>query len=147
MRRQSLKHTNEEQPKTRYVAIFVVLVAALAVVVNVILSLNFTAEKMTMRKIEAIARDYYENYFYDNYVGEMSEEEIREELSGMEKSGFPRTYLHDLLLFDNKRHAEDAKEFKRKGYTCDTNKTYVIFYPEEPYGKKDYRVEYEMECE
>ena len=147
MRRQASKRTESEQPKTRYVAIFVVVVATLAVVGNLVLSLNFTPEKTTARAMEKIARDYYENYFYDNYVGDRSREEIEEELSGMKESGFPRTYLHDLLLFDNERHAEDAKEFRHKGYTCDTNKTYVIFYPKEPYGKKDYDVKYEMVCE
>ena len=147
MRKPVSRQIDSEQPKTRYVAIFVVVVAALAVVGNLVLSLNFTPEKTTARAMEKIARDYYENYFYDNYVGEMSDEEIAGELSKMKESGFPRTYLHDLLLFDDERHAEDAKEFRHKGYTCDTNKTYVIFYPEEPYGKKDYRVEYGMECE
>lgn len=95
------------------------------------------------RKLATIAKDYYENYFYERFVGERDPATA---LKPYAKTGFQRVYLRQLLLFDNQRH-ESARKLFEGEYRCDTNATAATYYPEEPFGRGDYRVEYTMACE
>lgn len=130
----------------RGVAIFVVIVSILTVVAHLGLSLYFEPVRIVDRKIEEIAKDYYETYFYPNYATDSTGDELDEKMDKFAENGFSRTYLRQLLLFDEGRHADEAKYFKYNGYTCDTNETYVKYYPIAPYGVEDYRVEYYLQC-
>lgn len=100
-------------------------------------------QKTAERKIRLIAEDYWENYFYDRFRGHR---EAKEAFSEYEKTGFPRVYLRQLLIFDNERHAS-SREILTKTYKCDTNTTTVVFYPEAPFEKNNYRIEYKIACE
>ena len=134
-------------PVARKIALVLILIAVATVVLNVVGSIQFAPEKMARRELEKIAKDFYENYFYREYAGNLAGDELTEEFDKLRESGFSRVYLRQLLLYDNEKHADSAKYFKYDNYTCDTNKTYVIFYPDPPYLEKDYHAEYHLECE
>ena len=133
-------------PIARKVAIVTIIISALAVAGNIAANAYFAPEQIAHRELEKIAKDYYENYFYDNYVANLNDEERVEKLSKLTKNGFPDTKLRQLLLYDNGKYKKSAPNFRYKGYTCDTNKTHVTYYPEEPYKNTDYRVEYYYDC-
>ena len=141
----SVKH-NLFAPTARKITFGVIIISALVLVGNIAANAYFTPEKIAHRELEKIAKDYYENYFYDNYTANFSDSERNEKLAKISKNGFPHTMLRQLLLYDDGKHANSAPNFRYEGYTCDTNKTYVIYFPEEPYGKTDYRVEYHYDC-
>ena len=122
--------------------ILTVIVLAMLTVILTVLLVNFSnPERIVKSKIEAIATDYYENY-YDPADYTTSDKSAAELLSLYENTGL-RAPLRQLLLFDNRRHADSAAILREY---CDESETYVKFYPYAPYGKTDYRVEYFYSC-
>ena len=118
-------------------SILAVIALAMFAVILTLLFVNFTKpEKVVTAKIEAITADYYENYFYErikNY----------DNLNSYTENGFSKVTLRQLLLFDSERYANDASLLSRY---CDAEATYVRIYPEEPFGKTDYKVDYHYAC-
>lgn len=117
--------------------ILAVIVMAMLLVVLMLLFTSFTQpEKVVTAKIEGITADYYENYFYDR-IKDYSN------LDSYTENGFSKVTLRQLLLFDSERHAGDASLLNKY---CDTEATYVRIYPEAPFSKHDYRVDYHYAC-
>ena len=100
-----------------------------------------TPEAVAKRELANLAQDYYENYYYDKI------DDPTNTLAEFAETGLPTVYLRTLLAFDNERHAESAQLFRAADYVCDTNSTGAKIFPEEPYGRTDYRVEYKYSCE
>ena len=102
-------------------------------------------KRVSMNKIEELARDYYENYYYDSFVSSIPEEDFDTAFITYSEYGFPRVYLRELLLFDDGRHEKDRAYFDGE-YYCNTNHTSVTILPVFPYGKKDYEINYNYDC-
>ena len=123
-----------------------IVVCALNIIVTWGASALFSPEQMARRELMGMAQDYYENFFYGNFVGNMSQEEIEKQFQRYVSAGFPRVKLYQLLQYDDSKNAARAKYFNYKNYTCDTTRTSVIFYPEAPFSKTDYRTELTLDC-
>ena len=118
-------------------SVLAIIVLAMLSVVLTLLFTSFTQpEKVVTSKIERIVADYYENYFYDR-IKDYSN------LDNYTESGFSRVTLRQLLLFDSERH---AKETSLLSQYCDTESTYVRIFPEEPFERHDYHVDYHYAC-
>ena len=129
----------------RRVILTVIGVAIAVVVVGVIYSLIWSPEKATKAKLDEMAREYYEGFTYENLInGAMSQEEIEGVMDKYKVRGFAPVYLRQLLLYNNQENMKEAGFVKNY---CDENLTYVKIYPEAPYDKKSYRVEYNYVCE
>ena len=120
----------------RRLSLAVIVIAMLAVVLAVLFNSFTQPEKVVTSKIEGITADYYENYFYDRIKGYNNLDKYTE-------SGFSKVTLRQLLLFDSERHADDANILSKY---CDTEATYVRIYPEAPFAKTDYHVDYHYAC-
>ena len=129
----------------RRVILAVIGVAIAVVVVGVIYSLVWSPEKATKAKLDEMARGYYEGFTYENLInGAMSQEDIEDVMDKYKVRGFAPVYLRQLLLYNNQENMKEAGFVKNY---CDENLTYVKIYPEAPYDKKSYRVEYNYVCE
>ena len=126
-------------------AILTVIVFSVLIVILVVLLMTFEKpERLVKQKLTDITADYYENYYYPNFVGNADDEKSLEEImSRYTASGFATISLRQLLLFDNERYAETAKFIQKY---CDENKTFARIYPEAPYGKTNYHVDYLYAC-
>lgn len=105
----------------------------------------FATENQLQREIEMLAADYYENYLYENYFQKISESDRRAEFEQYINRGMNPVYLREILNYGKDNHPEAAKIFQNA--LCDTNSTSVKYFPEEPYGKSDFRAEYKLSCE
>ncbi len=105
----------------------------------------FNPERVAEEKIEELAKDYYENYYYDIFVSGLPEEDYATAFLTYHDYGFQRIYLRELLLFDNGRHADYRGYFDGQ-YFCNTNHTSIQIFPYPPYGKTDYEVKYTYDC-
>jgi len=119
-----------------------IIIPAVAAVVGIVLvlCLFLNPEARTKRQIEAMARDYYETYYYPNFKATTTGDD------GFEKyveSGFPKTTLRQLLLFDGGRYKDLTDSLTEY---CDENATTIQFFPVSPYSEKNYRVEYTYSC-
>ena len=133
-------------PHARRIAILIVCVCMATVFGAGVACWYFAPEKVARREFERIAKDYYENYFYGDFFGNLTGEERKVAFTKYAERGLPPTYLRLLLKYDNGKHSDSAPLFKYTGYTCDTNSTYVVFYPTEPFEAKDYTMKIEMSC-
>ena len=129
----------------RRVVLWVIGLAIVVVAVSVVVSLVWNPENITKAKLDEMAKEYYEGYIYENLInGSMSQDEIDKAMERYVDWGFAPVNLRQLLLYDNQKNMKDAG-FVRE--YCDENSTSVKFYPEAPYDKKSYRMEYKYACE
>lgn len=123
----------------------VIAICFCVVIVYLIFSLVNRPENRVPRIIAEMSEDYYENYLYENFS--KSEGFRNNPDKAMElylKHGFTPVDLKTLLLYDNQKNNKYAAELRKY---CSEEATSVKFYPESPYGKKDYRVVYSYSCE
>ena len=117
--------------------------------ISVILFLLFrafsTPERVIKTKIEAVAADYYENFLYPDIEKYGTREKtLSEIMHRYEQNGFSEVTLRQLSLYDSKDHTDVDSIINTY---CDDTASYVKFYPEPPYGQKDYRIDYHYTCE
>ena len=125
------------------IVIIVIAIAMAAVGIVLLVNLVFNNEAITKRKIEGLARDYYENYYYEKVEGLAGKDGAPNVMAGYAESGLSRISLRQLLLFDNGKNMAMMDEIMA---FCDTDLTNVKIYPEDPYGNKDYHIEYNYSC-
>ena len=124
--------------------IFIIILAMIAVASVIIISSLSTPESITKHKIESITADYYENYFYPRIEENGTPDKtLSEILSNYTETGFSRVTLNQLLSFDSGRYADSAAMLSKY---CDINSTYVKIFPDSPFSKSDYHVDYHYAC-
>ena len=123
----------------------VIITAMLIVAGLTVFHVFHTPESNSKAKIESIAADYYENYFYKNILKNIADKSsLATVLSKYEKTGFSKVSLRQLLLYDNKKHSSEGAELKKY---CDEERTSIQIYPDPPYSSKAYHVSYFYACE
>jgi len=131
--------------KPQLIIIIVIILCMLSVITAVIYNLFSKPENIVKAKISEISSDYYENYLYKNFNFEKySSEDFANFMQKYENVGLTTTTLRQLLLYDHQKNADVAPLLEKY---CDENTTFIKFYPEQPYSKTSYRVEYTYSCE
>ena len=141
------KHTSSgrSNPAQKIVLVIIGVVMAL-VIFLVVFSVFNTSENQIKSRITRLATDYYENYFYDDFTSSPEFAKIDDLDTAMEKytrRGFASISLRQLLLHDPAHTAEDANYLKSR---CDENKSFIQIFPEPPYDKTSYHIEYTYSC-
>ena len=134
-----------EYKTVKRVVLTVIVLVGVAVIVAVVCALlenNGTISKAT---IEKLAANYYENYTYEKSVNDsMTKEEIASMLGKYEEDGLSKVSLRQLILNAGSADTDEAKRLRQH---CDEDLTSVVFYPQAPYEKKSYRMEFRYECD
>lgn len=145
-------------PRSYYLAknviLTVIALAMLTMILFTIYNLIATPEFLIKREIENITTDYYENYFYSQILENNSidpnetnpaiiEPAMKSVMPRYAEPGFARLTLRQLLLYDNKKHYSSINYLSEY---CDLDQTLIKIYPEEPFGRKNYRVDYSYYC-
>ena len=125
----------------RKLTIIVIILAIIAVAGAVLAAIFLNPEAVTKRKIDSLAHDYYENYYYEKIQNSTADFDTI--MPKYAKSGMTKVPLRQLLLFDNGRHLNEKDALNKY---CDIDATNIQIFPEEPYGKQNYRVEYNYSC-
>lgn len=120
--------------------------SAVAIVFSFAFTAIFDPVKRSERELSKLADAYYIEYLYPRALGGKFDE-AEAILKDFTVQGLPNVRLRQLLLFDEAKYASSAEIFSNPYYKCDTNKTYVRYYPIEPYGPRDYIVQYGTACE
>jgi hypothetical protein len=125
--------------------IFVVIVAVAAVVFTVVFTNLFENKFFAEKKFEELSRNYYENSLYENFIMEHNGENLDEAFEKY-KSGFI-VRLRQILNYEFLEHDANYRSyFNTDSFSCDTNTSSATFKPHKPYGKKDYDVEFHLNC-
>lgn len=145
MKRTRKKHyykPSSKKPDSSFVPkiiIAIVIIAMIVVVVATIMFLVFTKENRIKPKIEALATSYYEDNLYEKFVNPTNSTEM---LQKYDKTGLPLVQLRQLIFTSDL----EKTEIEQIRNACDENKTYVKYFPEPPYSKTSYHIEYTYNC-
>jgi hypothetical protein len=125
------------------IIIFIISFLFVLVVCYLIYAYTHTPENMAKSKIENLASNYYENFLYQNII-ESGEKDPARVLESYKDTGLSIVYLRQLLIH---KETDDTELMNFLTEQCDENKTSVKYYPEPPYTKTSYRIEYNYSCE
>ena len=129
--------------QAKKITIILIAVSMVLVAVAVAVGLWMMPEQRIHRQVEAMAVDYYENYFYKNFSDTVGEDTVADGLAKYAEKGFGRVPVKQLLLFDGGKYHEYSSWIKEY---CDTDASVIQIFPVDPYGPKNYRVDYKYSC-
>ena len=142
-----MKITKTRSRQAKKIALTVIVAAAVVVAGSLWANQYFSPAGRASRELHALAKDYYENFFYDLLLRENSNDADLEKIfEPYVKHGMQPVLLRQLLLFDDSRHESSRKEFVNDSYKCDTNTTFVKITPVPPFGRTDWEAEYNLSC-
>lgn len=88
--------------------------------------------------------DYYVEFLYPSTLGyDFSDPATR--LTEFRYAGFNTLHLYQLLHYKDDA-AKVVKAFDNDYYRCNRNESTIRIFPVEPWGPRDYRVEYNLQC-
>ena len=132
--------------RNRFISIGVGVVALIIIVVVIVLS-GSKGNKLEKRLLE-LGRVYYKKYYSflakddkkerDKFLSKYTEIGIKVDLENLS-----RTVANTEGLPSSE---EILKDFNKKGNKCNYLTTKVIFYPQEPYGDEDIKMEVNLDC-
>lgn len=128
---------------SRKASIVIIVVCVLAVTVATLAVLLNSSERTAKGRIESVARDYYENYFYNHFTKSIPAADFESVMEKYTEHGFSEVPLRQLLFYNGGKNADLADEL---GKYCDLNATSVRFVPEAPFGKTNYHADYKYSC-
>ena len=121
-------------------AIIAIIIAVMILVaIAVAISFLFKTENTVKVKIETLATSYYEDNLYEKYL---TPDNSTDGFKKYDQSGLPPVLLRQLIFTSDL----DKAEIEQIRDACDENKTSVKYYPESPYTKTSYRIEYTYNC-
>ena len=136
------KSSRRQSPNIKAITISIILLAGLMVVLATLTSFFFTPENTIKREVESLARDYYENIIYKN-IADKNASNLPEVLGKYSESGFSRVTLRQLLLINAESHPDAAATITAY---CNEDSSYVVIFPDAPYGQADYHIDYHYSC-
>ena len=143
--RHSKKARHAQSDLVKKIILSVIAIVAVIILGLTIFAAIFTNENRVKSAISSIATDYYENYFYEELLesSSFSKDNPGETLGKYQTSGLAILSLRDLLLHDDQKFVEDRKFLAQ---FCDEDQTFIHYYPDEPYARNSYHVEYTYSC-
>lgn len=142
-------HYGKKSSIVAKIAIICIVVAMAGFGIYVGIQFYNMPEYATEREINALAKDYYENYFYgkllenSNEIGTTIPDIMKKYI---EEDGIPPVKLRQFFLYADGRHKDSEKIFTTKEYPCNTNVSTVKYTPVAPYGRTDYTYEVNLSC-
>jgi len=111
--------------------------------------MNLFAKVDLKESLKEMATDFYENFYY-NQVGQLENDEVDKTKFLEEfKSVGIKISLKNLEEYDDGKYVEEIAKFvnSKTKKPCNKYNTRATIYPKEPYGKTDYEIEINLECE
>ena len=146
MRKVTKKSKKTNSSPFKKISLFVVCAAMAVVILALVILPLVKNENLVQQKIEQVARDYYENFFYDDYTSSEKYQSLTNKEEAMQKyvdRGFSRLTLHQILLHNAEKNAETASYIRQY---CDDDKTIIQIIPEPPFTKTSYHLKISYSC-
>ena len=127
-------------------SIFAIMVVLILLVIFIFSVAVVSREKMLTKSLTNMATDYYENFYFEQ-VGISTGVSREEFLANFANIGI-KINLENLEVFQEGKYKKEIEKFmKPKKSKCDKFNTKAIIYPKRPYGKNDYELEVNLECQ
>ena len=123
----------------------IVLIPCIAIILAIAIACTFifNPERQAKSELEALARNYYENIIYqnmlnsDNFSGDPAKT-----LEEYTDKGLSLVKLRQLILLNEDSNINTSHVLEY----CDKEQTLVKYYPEPPFEKTSYRIEFDYSC-
>jgi len=128
-------------------AVVIVLIVVFAVVYGCIKMFGGSAsqENKLTNSLKKMGEEFYTEYYYPEISKDKSSAEVTAVLEKFKDIGI-KIDLDNLSRYNDGANEEEIAKFKNNGKACNNKTTRAIIYPKSPYGKKDYKVEVELDC-
>jgi len=111
--------------------------------------MNFGNKINLKTSLKEMATDFYENFYYDQ-INQLGNGEVDKDdyLNKFSTSGI-KISLINLEEYDNGKYVDEIAKFvnSKTKTPCNKYNTRATIYPVEPYGKTDYEIEINLQCE
>ena len=126
--------------------VIVVICLAIAVVGGFAAFVLLYDENEVVRgQLDELARAYYEEFTYPSLIKDgMSRAEKESLMEQYVERGFADVRLRQMIRRDGGKTVNDTSLIHKH---CDENETVMRVYPEEPFDRKSYRIEYRYSCD
>ena len=121
-----------------------VAIVVIALVVGIILFLNRSNEKTLTANLNKLGKQFYEEFYYPSQ--EKSQEDVKAFVKKFEKTGIKVNLENIAKVSKVDQDLVKAMVNSKTKKECDKTGSYVIIYPEKPYGKSNYKIEVNLEC-
>ena len=102
------------------------------------------AEDRLYNELNTVVKDYYKDYYY-NTLG--NNDEVRKINAEKFRYTGIKINLEDLSKYkSNNNEILDKFKNSQTNSNCDYNKTTIVIYPIDPYGKEDIRIDSNIVC-
>ena len=142
------KYTKKSKPS--FVAPLIILIVIIVLIITIVtftLSLLFhNPEKTIKDQLSALSKDYYENHLYESLTAAQESTDsvsFNKTMEKYQKYGFGTVHLRQMLSYDKQTNPSRVELIAKY---CDENKTYAKFYPEPPFNRDSFRVEFTYSC-
>lgn len=126
--------------------LFIIASTFALVIVALICSFALKPENLVKSTIASRSADYYENYFYEDFVNSAKFAKINnieKAFSKYSERGFSKVRLSEILFHGG---TETTDDISRVLNYCDEDESFVQFFPETPYEKNTYHIDYNLSC-
>lgn len=126
----------------------IIVSSALVVLILLIVGLIifFSPKNIVSRKVKSMGKEYYSEYLWKVIAENRSKEELGKVLSNYKEIGI-KANLNTLSLSFEGKYKKDIEKKIIKKYNCDSKNTKAVIYPKDPYGKGNYKIKIELDCE
>ena len=134
---------NTKTPLQKIILI-IIISAMVLVIVALVLVLFLNPENQIKSKISSRSANYYETYIYKDFENISDKAKLEKAMEKYQKNGFTKTPLRQILFYD---HSTLTDEDSFIISHCDENETFIQFFPDPPYTKTSYHIEYTFACD
>lgn len=145
-----MRCNNRSLKLMRILSLMIVVTCLAVVIAAIFVKNNLTSTKLANQKMEELARDYYENDFYKRFIRDHvavgQEDNLGQYFKKYTQLGFSPVKLRKLLDYSEKNNKDMLKYFSHDKFSCDTNGSYALIKPKDPYSVKDYEITFSLKC-
>lgn len=130
------------------VLMIILIIATVCTVIAAVIFRNlYTEQFFAQKRFEELSRDYYETIIYPNiaknYEGDQLEEAFKDYVDRGET-----IRLRVLTNYYRIERKQDYRsDFKNDTYECNEDNSSAVVTPKAPFGKTDYDITFELNCE
>lgn len=139
-----IEELKKDKKKSLILGVGTIIIIAL--IILLVLFLSGDSKEASLKKyMEEMGTAFYEELYYEQ-IGKNDEERAKF-LKNFADIGI-KINLDGLSRYKTEENKEKLDSFKnpKTNEECNKQDSKVVIYPEEPYGKKDYRLEVILEC-
>lgn len=148
-------HITAQKPRpvsmtpAKKVVITVIVGAMLSVLAAIVFCFVYQPGDEIRHKLAKMAENYYEEYLYEDFTNSDKFKRIDNIEKAMQKyheKGFSRVTLRQMILHEKINTSEISYDSEYVKNNCNEDHTYVQIFPDPPYDKKSYHIEYTYSC-